>query len=183
MTDTTPTVAMAHAPDTATRTALIAAVEDLVDAVDAARTATVSGTSQEFEIEIAGSPTGGTYDITIEGTDKIAQQTISVAYNATAAAIQTALRALVGAGLELTVVAATGTTPNFTHTITLKGLQEEITLDADDTDLTGGSSPSATATEATAYAELPRLSENAATVAKNNLIDWAKDLASNLRRT
>lgn len=67
-------------------------------------------------IAISGTPTGGTYTLTFDG-----KTTAGIAYNADAAAVQAALRAV--AGLELVEVETlSGTTPNFTHQITLTGV-------------------------------------------------------------
>lgn len=180
MTDKTPTTAMAHAPATVAKTDLITDIQALLDEIDTTRTKTVSGDSQAFTVAVAGTPTAGTYDLTIVGDDKIASQTIENVFNATAASIQAAIRALTGEGLSQTTVTQSGSTPNLTHTITFKGVQEEITLTR--LDETTGGTHSVTVTETVEYAPLPRLSAQAAINAKNDLIDWAQNLASNLRR-
>jgi len=118
MADMTPTNAFAHAPASAAKTTFITAVDTLMTAIDTLATTAATGTSQVYTLAIVGTPTGGTYDVTIEGDTDIAAQTITVAYNISAANLQIALRALTGTGLDQTTVTASGSTPNFTHTIT-----------------------------------------------------------------
>lgn len=71
-------------------------------------------------VTIAGTPTGGTYKLTINGTD-----TSNLAFNAGGALVQAALRAI--PGLESVTVATAGSTPNFTHTVTLTGVAAALT--------------------------------------------------------
>lgn len=65
-------------------------------------------------IVISGTPTGGTYTVTFDG-----KATAGIAYNADQATVQAALRTI--AGLEQVTVVTTGSTPNFTHTVTMTG--------------------------------------------------------------
>ena len=77
---------------------------------------TVAATTVETQtIAISGTPTSGTYTITFDG-----KTTAALDFDATGEEVQAALRAL--AGLELVTVATTGTTPNFTHTVTMTGV-------------------------------------------------------------
>lgn len=181
MADKTPTTAMAHAPATARKTTLIAAIQAVLDEIDGTVTDSVSGNSQAWTVAIAGTPTGGTYTITLTDAVNGARTTSALAYNANAAAVQAALRLLSGTGLSLTTVSASGSTPNFTHTIQFKGTQAAITVTV--TDSTTGGTHSVTPTQTVAFAALPKLSANSAVVLKNNLVNWAEDLASNLKRT
>jgi len=72
----------------------------------------IADTTAEVQtITIAGTPTAGTYNITFAST------TVTLDYNASEAALQTALRTI--PGLQKVTVATTGTTPNFTHTVTM----------------------------------------------------------------
>lgn len=80
-------------------------------------------------ITISGTPTGGTYKLTFNGTS-----TANLAYNADAAAVQTALRTLTG-DTGLTV---TGTGPLVVD-FAAYGLQGSITATA--VALTGGTAP------------------------------------------
>jgi NADH-quinone oxidoreductase subunit J len=76
----------------------------------------VTGLNTMQIVTISRSPTGGHYALTFPGNGIIPTQTTgNIAYNANAAAVQQALRLL--AGLESVVVAQTGNSPNFTHTI------------------------------------------------------------------
>jgi hypothetical protein len=174
MADMTVTQAMAHAPSTANKTALIAAIQAVLDAIDTAVTDTVSGTAQVSTVAISGTPTGGTYTLTFVDSIHGTRTTSALAFNASAAAVQTAIRLL--AGLSLATVTASGTTPNFTHTITFKGNQAAITVSRT-LSLTGGS-PVVTIATPTAYAQLPAIGANSAVLIKNKLVDWAEDLAS-----
>jgi hypothetical protein len=180
MADMTPTTAFAHAPATAAKTTLRTAFDTLMTAIDTFYTTAQTGTSQVYTVAIAGTPTGGTYDITIEGDGDIAAQTVTLAYNAAASAVQTALRALTGEGLDQTTVTASGSTPNFTHTITFKGTREDITLTADVTDMTGGS-PARTVTETTAFTVRPYFSATSKEMAKQAVVDLCEEIASNCR--
>lgn len=65
-------------------------------------------------IVISGTPTSGSYTVTFDG-----KTTAAIAYNADQATVQAALRTL--AGLEQVTVVTTGSTPNFTHTVTMTG--------------------------------------------------------------
>ena len=179
MADKTPTIAMGHAPASSDKTALIAATQTLLDAVDTAVTNGVSGTSQISTIAISGTPTGGTYTITFVDAVNGTRVTSALAHNASAATVQTAIRLL--AGLSLSTVTATGSTPNFTHTITFKGLRAAVTTTVQNS--TTGGSPVFTIAVTQAYAALARISAKAANVIKGNLINWLEDLASNLRVT
>lgn len=67
---------------------------------------------------ISGTPTSGTYVLIYTSVDSDVQTTAPVAYNASASAVQSALRKL--EGLENVTVSSSGTSPNYTHTITFK---------------------------------------------------------------
>ena len=67
-------------------------------------------------VVISGTPTAGTYRLTYD--DGVTTSTTSaLAFNASGAAVQAALRLL--PGLQKVTVVTTGSTPNFTHTITM----------------------------------------------------------------
>lgn len=77
---------------------------------------TIVNHSDEVQtIVISGTPTGGTYTVTFDG-----KTTAAIAYNASGAVLQAALRLI--PGLEKVTVVTTGSTPNFTHTVTLTGV-------------------------------------------------------------
>lgn len=179
MADMTPTTAFANAPATAAKTTLRTAVDTLMTAIDTFATTAASGQTKAQTLAISGSPTGGTYTLTFTGT-RYATQTITLAYNASAATIQTAIRALTGAGYSLTTVTASGTTPNFTHTITFFGMTEDITITRNITGMTGGV-PVATLTVTSAYAAIPQFKSTAQVMMKNALVDWCETFAANLR--
>lgn len=89
-------------------------------------------------LTISGVPTGGTYQLTYNGTS-----TSNLAYNASASTIQAALRTLTGdSGL---VVGGTGP---FTITAGSTGSRSAIT--ATSVSLTGGTAPAAAVTRTTA---------------------------------
>jgi hypothetical protein len=89
-------------------------------------------------LTITGSPTGGTFTVTVGG-----QTTAGIAYNANAATIQAAIEALstVGAGK----VVVTGSGP---FTLTFSTALGDLTVSSSGASLTGGSSPAATVTTA-----------------------------------
>ena len=179
MADMTPTTAFGHAPATAAKTTLITAVDTLMTAIDTFKTTADSGQVKAQTFAISGTPTGGTYTLTFTGT-RYATQTITLAYNATAATVQTAIRALTGLGFSLTTVTASGTTPNFTHTITFFGMEEDITVSRSIAGMTGGS-PVGTLTITSAYAAIPQVSTLSISMAKQGLVDWCESFASDLR--
>lgn len=98
-------------------------------------------TNEVQTVQISGTPTGGTYTLTFEG-----QTTGNIAFDATSATVQTALRLL--KGLENVVVATgAGSPPDVTHTITYHGLNRNVAqITADITNLTGGTPAKAEAT-------------------------------------
>lgn len=86
--------------------------------------ATIGTTLKMTDVEvqtltIAGTPTSGHYLVHWTDPDGNAWTTAPIAYNATAAVLQTALRKF--GGLSAITVTATGTAPNYTHTITFVG--------------------------------------------------------------
>ena len=85
-----------------------------------------------WNLTISGTPTGGTYNLTLNGS-----QTSQIAYNATASAVATALNSLSGV-TGITGITATGTGP---IVITFP---TAVSLAADGALLTGGTTPAAT---------------------------------------
>lgn len=101
-----------------------------------------AGTNEVQTVAITGSPTGGTFTLNFNG-----YVTTAIAYNATAAAVQSALEAL--ANLAPGDVTVTGTAPTFT--VTFGGAyaaQNVVTLVATHA-LTGGTTPNVTVTTTT----------------------------------
>lgn len=79
-----------------------------------------------LSLTIAGTPTSGDYIILWTDRYGKVQATAPLAYNATQGTVQSALRLL--AGLGQVTVATTGTTPNFTHTVTMTGVPGDPNL-------------------------------------------------------
>lgn len=71
-------------------------------------------------LTVTGTPTTGWYTVSWQNAAGVTQTTEPLAYNASAATLQAALRKLTG--LSQVTVTATGTSPNFTHTITFVGV-------------------------------------------------------------
>jgi hypothetical protein len=99
-------------------------------------------TPQVSTVTIAGTPTGGTFalDVASQGSKQI---TAPLAYNATAAAVQAALAALGNVGVNNVTVSGSAGGP---YTVTFAGAVGVPYITADGTLLTGGTSPTATAT-------------------------------------
>ena len=169
----TPTEAMSLAPSSSDKTAIIAAADALLAAIDEA----VSGNTQAWTLEISGTPTGGTYTITLTDSVNGARTTSALAYNANAAAVQAALRLLSGEGLSTTTVSATGSTPNFTHTIQFKGTKASITVTTT-LSLTGGT-PARTLTETSSFAR-KTLHPTGGDMFKENVVDLMEVLSTNM---
>jgi len=113
---------------------------------------TVYGTTVEVQtVAISGTPTGGFYLLHFTDQWSNVYSTAELDYNASAASVQSALREI--PGLESVTVAATGTTPNFTHSITFTGCGGNQSQLTSTSKLTGGT-PSithGTTTGGTAY--------------------------------
>lgn len=98
---------------------------------------TVKLTTIEVQtVAISGSPTGGDYSLQYTNAAGIVQVTNPIAWNATADAVQSALRALTG--LSAITVTATGTSPNLTHTVTFTGVGGNVAQLTSIDRLTGG---------------------------------------------
>jgi len=100
---------------------------------------TVKMTNVEVQtVILSGTPTSGQYWLSFTNADSDVQTTAPLSYNASGSAVQAALRSLTG--LESATVASSGTSPNFTHTITLEGVHppgDQSLLSSDDTLDTG----------------------------------------------
>lgn len=82
---------------------------------------TVKLTDVEVQtVIISGTPTSGTQVWRFTDKDGLVQSTTALVYSATNSAVLSALRALTG--LSSVAVATSGTSPNFTHTITFTGV-------------------------------------------------------------
>ncbi len=114
------------------------------------------GTNEVQRLTVTGSPTGGDFKLTYTDENGIAYETAAIAYNANAAAIQSALRALTAIGA--TGVNVTGTGPfdvEFAGPLAAKN-QRMLTLS--NNGLTGGSTPSVGITEQTEGIDTVKLS-------------------------
>jgi hypothetical protein len=104
-----------------------------------------AGTNEVQKVTITGSPTGGSFTLTFSG-----QTTSAIAYNATAATVQTALQALssIGSG-NATVTGGPG--PGTAWTVTFVGAlaQTDVAQMTATSSLTGGTSPTVTVTTLT----------------------------------
>jgi hypothetical protein len=99
------------------------------------------GANEVQTVTITGSPTGGTFTLTYDG-----QTTATIAYNATAATVQSRLIAL--STLEEGNVSVTGSAGG-PYTVTFTGGKDVTALTASGAGLTGGSSPAVTVATAT----------------------------------
>lgn len=115
------------------------------------KVATLGGLTNEVQtISITGTPTGGTFTLTFKG-----QTTAPIPYNASAAAIQTALEGL--GTIQAGQVAVTGgALPGTPAVVTFTGLlggRDVPLMTANSGALTGGTSPTVTVTATTAGAD------------------------------
>lgn len=96
-----------------------------------------SNTNNPQVVTVNGSPTGGTFTLTYNGLT-----TATIAYNAAASAVQSALRALTGMGTDVAVSGSSGGP----YTVTFSGAHANNPplMTGDGTALTGGSGMSVT---------------------------------------
>lgn len=124
----------------------VAKAQSIFLVCDQAVTLKSGGTNAVQSLSITGSPTGGTFTITFGG-----HTTAAVAYDATAAAVQSALEALASVGTG--GVSCSGGplpgTPVAVTFLTLNAVQVVAALTTADS-LTGGSSPATAVTTTTA---------------------------------
>ncbi len=98
-------------------------------------------TPQVSTVTIGGTPTGGTFLINVTAQGSL-QATAAIPFNATTAAVQSALQALGNVGTNNVTV---GGTAGSQYTVTFTGTVGVPVITADGTNLTGGTSPSASA--------------------------------------
>ncbi|MEN6507101.1 MAG: hypothetical protein ABFD92_21400 [Planctomycetaceae bacterium] len=77
-------------------------------------------------IAITGTPSGGSYVLLYTNAAGIKRAAPTLAYNASGADVQAALRQI--PGLESVTVETTGTSPNYTHTVTFTGVGGEVAV-------------------------------------------------------
>lgn len=108
-------------------------------AVGASGVSVLDKTDVEIQtVTISGSPTGGTYTLSWEDDQSTVHTTTPLAHDADATAVQMALRQITGLG-GVTVM-STGTSPNFTFTMTFDGTADlgNINQLTSTNNLTGG---------------------------------------------
>lgn len=111
---------------------------------------TLYGTTVEVQtVAITGSPSAGYYLLHWTAPDSNTYTTAAIAYDATADTVQAALQAI--PGLESVEVSSTGTTPNFTHSVTFTGAGGNVNQLTSTNATTGGSIAHATTTAGTAF--------------------------------
>jgi hypothetical protein len=111
-----------------------------------ATTALASGTNEVQTVTTTGTPTGGTFTLSFNGSS-----TGAIAYNAAAAAVQSALQALASVGVGNVTVAG-GPGPGTPYTVTFTGdlAQRNVpAMTASSAGLTGGTSPAIAVTTST----------------------------------
>ena len=101
-------------------------------------------------VTISGSPSAGWYVLEWTAPNGVTYATPVLQRTATGSDVQTALRTIPGFGLV--TVSSTGTSPNFTHTITFTGVAGDINTLAYINHLTGGTIATATTTHGDAAA-------------------------------
>ncbi len=103
-------------------------------------------TNEKQTLTMTGSPTGGTFTLTYSG-----QTTAGIAYNASAAAVVTALEALsnIGAGNVIATGGALPATPVVVEFVSNLGQQDVALMTANSASLTGGTTPTMTPTTTT----------------------------------
>jgi hypothetical protein len=88
---------------------------------------TISLTTPEQQtVTIAGTPTGGYYQLQYTDRNGKIQTTDPITYDGAASKVQSGLRSL--DGLNQLTVSSTGTSPNYTHTVTFKGVGGDVAL-------------------------------------------------------
>jgi hypothetical protein len=109
-------------------------------------TLTAAGTNEVQTVTITGTPTGGTFTLTFSG-----QQTAAIAYNANAAAVQTALENLSNL-VPGDVTVGGGPGPGTPYTVTFTGASygsTDVSVMTAASSFTGGTSPATAVTTTT----------------------------------
>lgn len=87
---------------------------------------TVRMTDVEVQtVVISGTPTAGYYILYYTNSAGLIRPTVTLSYDASGGTVQSALQAI--PGLESITVTTTGTSPNYTHTITFTGVAGNLT--------------------------------------------------------
>jgi hypothetical protein len=106
-------------------------------AVGAPGTKVLLTAPEQETVAIGGTPTGGSYILLYTDRNSRVWSTPAIAWNATSGTVQTALRTI--PDLAAVTVTATGTTPDFTHTIVFTGTGGNVTQLTSINLMTGGS--------------------------------------------
>lgn len=112
--------------------------DDWVLTVGTRGTTILMTTIEQQTIAIAGTPTGGYYLLHWTNAAGHTQTTAPIPYNGNGSTVQSALRAL--KGLEKVTVSSSGTSPDYTHTITFKGRGGNVGQLASTNRMTGATS-------------------------------------------
>jgi hypothetical protein len=129
-----------------------------------------AGTNEVQLVTITGAPTGGTFSLTFGNVS-----TPALAYNATAAAVQTALQALPGIGAGNATVAGSAGGP---YTVTFVGAlaQQNIAALTAVGSFTGGTTPGITVSTTTPGAAGSLLQFNDDTTGQQDIRAWTFDI-------
>ncbi|MGQ0774548.1 MAG: phage tail tube protein [Pseudonocardiales bacterium] len=135
---------------------------------------TTGGTSEVQTITVTGVPTGGTFTLTLSG-----QTTAPIAYNATAATVQTAIAALANVGTGK-VTCTGGPLPGTAVTATFSGTLGDVAQMTRTSSLTGGTTPDVTIATTTPglsieLATLPAGYVDLGWVDKGDGLSWGRD--------
>lgn len=98
---------------------------------------TATETVEVQTFQISGTPAGGTFTLTVSSPNIETQTTAAIAFDATAAVIQAALRLLKGLG-SVVVANTAGSPPDQTVSITFHGCQGNVSILSSTSSLTGG---------------------------------------------
>lgn len=140
-------------------------------------TAVLSGQPQIDTITITGTATTGTYRITCTTTALGTQSTGNLAYNATASTISAAISQLVG--FSNVSVSASGTSPNYTHTLTFYGMREAVTVavvNSTDTGSFSVATPTAFSTPSLGSSAIVLVSDGSTLVSASHLLTHLEPL-------
>lgn len=116
--------------------------EDWIPTVATMGTTLKCSATEVQTITIAGTPTTGTYRILWVDSGSDQWSTEPLAYNASESDLQAALREI--PGLEAVTVSTSGTTPNFTHTVTMTDVTNPAQFTATNDFDTGTITPATT---------------------------------------
>lgn len=98
---------------------------------------TIKMTVNEIQtVAISGTPTGGTYTLSVTNIVGKVQTTDDLTFDASASSVQAAIAAL--DGFQDVTVTATGTSPNLTHSVTFNGVGGNLAIMSSTNLLTGG---------------------------------------------